>query len=203
MKSFTLIETLVVIFVFSVVIMMTGNFIVMGYKMQSYTYHQSIAINEARKGIEVMVKEIREAQTGESGAHIIEDAQEKEFVFYSDIDNDDRVEKIKYFIDDGNNEFKKLVYEPNDWTFFDLENAEIGQIFYPTEPSRELTICQYLVDSPPSIFAYFNADGEELFELPAIKKYTKTIKVRLLINVNPKRAPDAFELSSKASLRNL
>ena len=96
MKGFTLIETLVVIFVFSVVIMMTGNFIVMGYKTQSYTYQQSIAINEARKGIEVMVKEIREAQTGENGAHIIEDAQEKEFVFYSDIDNDNRVEKIKY-----------------------------------------------------------------------------------------------------------
>ena len=203
MKAFTLIETLVVIFVFSVVIMMTGNFIVMGYKTQSYTYQQSIAINEARKGIEVMVKEIREAQTGENGAHIIEDAQEKEFVFYSDIDNDDRVEKIKYFIDADNNEFKKLIYEPNNWAFSDLENAQIETIFYPTDPSRELTVCQYLVDSPPSVFSYFNANGEELTELPAIKKYTKTIKVRLLINVNPARAPAAFELSSETSLRNL
>ena len=203
MKAFTLIETLVVIFVFSVVIMMTGNFIVMGYKTQSYTYQQSIAINEARKGIEVMVKEIREAQTGENGAHIIEDAQEKEFVFYSDIDNDDRVEKIKYFIDDDNNEFKKLIYEPNNWTFSDLQNAEIGTIFYPTSPSREFTMCQYLVDAPPSVFTYFNAEGEELTELPAIKKHTKTIKVRLLINVNPNHSPDAFELSSEASLRNL
>jgi prepilin-type N-terminal cleavage/methylation domain-containing protein len=203
MKAFTLIETLVVIFVFSVVIMMTGNFIVMGYKTQSYTYQQSIAINEARKGIEVMVKEIREAQTGENGAHIIEDAQEKEFVFYSDVDNDNRVEKVKYFIDDDNNEFKKLIFEPNDWTFSDLENAAMGTIFYPTAPSREMTLCQYLVDAPPSVFAYLNANGEELTELPAIKKYTKTIKVRLLINVNPARAPDAFELSSEASLRNL
>ena len=203
MNSFTLIETLVVIFVFSVVIMMTGNFIVMGYKTQSYTYQQSIAINEARKGIEVMIKEIREAQTGENGAHIIEDAREKEFVFYSDIDNDNRVEKIKYFIDDNNNEFKKLIYEPNDWTFSDLQSAEIGTIFYSASPDKEMTLCQYLVDSPPSVFAYFNSNGEELLELPAIKKYTKTIRVRLLINVNPLRAPDAFELSSEASLRNL
>ena len=203
MKGFTLIETLVVIFVFSVVIMMTGNFIVMGYRTQSYTYQQAIAINEARKGIEVMIKEIREAQTGENGAHIIEDAQEKEFVFYSDIDNDDRVEKIKYFIDDDNNEFKKMVFEPNDWTFYDLENTAVVEIFYPSAPSKEITMCQYLVDSPPSVFAYFDANGEELLELPAIKKYTKTIKVRLLINVNPNRSPDAFELSSEASLRNL
>ena len=203
MNSFTLIETIVYIFVFSVLAAITSGFIVMGYRTQSYTYQQSIAINEARKGIEAMVKEIREAQTGENGAHIIEDAQEQEFVFYSDIDRDNRVEKIRYFIDSENNEFRKLVFEPRDWTFSDLENQEIGQIFYNSESDQELTLCQYLVEEPASVFSYFDIEGNELTELPAIKKYTKTIKIRLLINVNPERAPDPFELSSEASLRNL
>lgn len=203
MKAFSLIETLVIIFVFSIVMLLTASFIIMGYKTQSYTYQQSIAINEARKGVEVMVKEIREAQTGENGAHIIEDAQEKEFVFYSDVDNDNRVEKIRYFIDDINNEFKKQIFEPNNWTFYDLENADPSGIFYPAEPSKEIVISQYLVDEPPSVFTYFNQNGEELTDLPAIKKYTKTIKVCLVININPNRKPDAFELSSEASLRNL
>jgi len=97
-NSFTLIETLVTVAVFTLVMGALFSFIVLGYRVHTYTFQQATAINEARKGVETMVKEIREARMGDDGAYIIEKAEDYEFVFYSDIDKDDAVERVRYFI---------------------------------------------------------------------------------------------------------
>jgi hypothetical protein len=68
------------------------------YKTKSYQWEQSLAISEARRGIETMVKEIREAREGENGAYPLEFAGDKELIFYSDIDNDGETERVRYFL---------------------------------------------------------------------------------------------------------
>ena len=98
MKAFTLIETLVAIFVFTLAMGAISGFIFMAYRTHSYTWQQSIAIDEARKGIETMVKEIREAKSGEDGSYPIEKAGDKEIIFYSDIDQDNETERVRYFL---------------------------------------------------------------------------------------------------------
>ena len=98
MKSFTLIETLVAVAVFTLAIGALASFILMAYRTQGYGWQQSLAINEARRGIETMVKEIREAREGGDGSYPIEKAGDKEFIFYSDIDQDDQVERVRYFL---------------------------------------------------------------------------------------------------------
>jgi len=98
MRSFTLIETLVAIFVFSLIMGAVSGFVVMAYRTYGYTWQQSTAIEEARRGIETMVKEIREARTGDDGSYPIEKADDKEFIFYSDIDKDGEVERVRYFL---------------------------------------------------------------------------------------------------------
>ncbi|MFH1841282.1 MAG: type II secretion system protein [Candidatus Nealsonbacteria bacterium] len=98
MKAFTLIEVLVTIAVFVLIFGAVSGFIVMLYRTQGYTWQQSMAINEARKGIETMVKEIREAKIGDDGSFPIEKASDKEFIFYSDIDKDGETERVRYFL---------------------------------------------------------------------------------------------------------
>jgi len=96
--GFTLIETLTAIAVFMLIIGASMGFIVMSYRVYGYSLQQSTAINEARKGIETMVKEIREARTGDDGSYPIEKAEDKEFIFYSDIDKDGATERVRYFL---------------------------------------------------------------------------------------------------------
>jgi prepilin-type N-terminal cleavage/methylation domain-containing protein len=96
--GFTLTETIVAIFVFSLLMGAVSGMILMLYRMHSYEWEQSLAIEEARRGIEIMTKEIREAREGENGAYPIEYAGDKEFVFYSDIDDDGKTERIRYFL---------------------------------------------------------------------------------------------------------
>lgn len=98
MKGFTLIEGLVTIAIFALAVGALMGLILVIYRTQSYAWQQSTAINEARRGIETMVKEIRQAQTGDNGAYAIEKAGDKEFVFYSDIDKDGATEKVRYFL---------------------------------------------------------------------------------------------------------
>jgi type II secretory pathway pseudopilin PulG len=195
-KGFTLIETIVAVFVFTLSMGVIAGFIVMAYRVQGYTWQQSEAIDEARKGIETMVKEIREAGTAEGGAYTIDTAEDFQFIFYSDIDRDDRIEKVRYYIE-GDTEsdlgarFMKSTIEP------------VGfPITYPSDSEVPIIVSNYVRNSPP-IFKYYQDDGAELVEMPARKKDTKVMKVYLVINVNAHRAPEDFELESKVQIRNL
>lgn len=96
--GFTLVELLVTMAVFTVAMGAVTTFIIMSYRAQGYTLQQAISVNEARKGIETMTKELREAKMGDDGSYIIENANDFEISFYSDIDKDGATEKVRYFV---------------------------------------------------------------------------------------------------------
>ncbi len=98
MKSFTLVETLISIFVFGLALGAIFSSALFLYKTHGFEMEQSLAISEARRGIEIMVKEIRKAREGENGAYPIEYAGDKELIFYSDIDGDGKTERVRYFL---------------------------------------------------------------------------------------------------------
>ena len=89
-KGLTLIETLVALVIFTISIAAVVGFAFYIYRSYNYTFSQARAINEARKGIQTMVKELREAKMGDDGSYILEKAEDYEIVFYSDIDKDDK-----------------------------------------------------------------------------------------------------------------
>jgi len=96
--GFTLIEAIIVIFVFLLAISAIFGSALILYKTHSFQWDQIVAVEEARKGIETMVREIRMAQFGEDGSYLIEFAGDKEFIFFSDIDGDGRIERVRYFL---------------------------------------------------------------------------------------------------------
>ena len=110
-KGFTLVESLVAIAVFALAMGATVAFILISYRTYGYTWQQSIAVNEARRGIEIMAREIREARTGDDGSYPIAVAQDKEFIFYSDINGDGKTERVRYFLGTTNsgNQTKECV----------------------------------------------------------------------------------------------
>lgn len=175
--------------VFTMIMGVISAFIVMGYRTQSYTSQQSLAINEARKGIEIMVKEIREARSGDDGAYIIEKPEDYQLIFYSDIDKDTATERVRYFIQ--GTDFKKGVTDPAGWPI----------IYNPT--NEVVTILSQYVRNQPPIFHYFDGEGNEIVELPARLKDTKLMRVDLVINVDPNRPPQDFILESAVQIRNL
>ncbi|HDL10182.1 MAG TPA: type II secretion system protein [Candidatus Omnitrophica bacterium] len=195
MKGFTLIETIVVIIVFTLALGALFALIMMAYRTQSYTWEQSQAIEEARRGVETMVREIREARNGDNGAYIIFVTQDREFGFYSDIDKDFDIERVRYFVEGDPDVpegalFKKGVINP------------VGiPATYPTSSEVVTTLAKYVRNGPP-IFRYYDENGNELSP-PARRKDTTLMEVYLVINVDRNRTPQDFELKSRTQIRNL
>jgi len=319
--GFTLIETLVTIFIFLLIFGLITTFIVSIYRTYGYTEEQAKAVDEARRGIEVMVRDARGAVTAESGAYPIERADDKQFVFYNDIDNDGKVERVRYFLGtvsasndtkecavsssggtcsvtfsnflsgelksaqvtilakgdlDASSEYFSVSADgavlsgticqtgcshcPANWegtTVFDVTSqaANDSIVFladansnvsrqcpvsspnhamqarlllswseevigsgnelkkgvvepvgspaeYPLDQEVVLTITPYVRNDPP-IFKYYDNQGVELTDPAARLNDTKLIKVYLVINIDPNRPPDEFELESYVQLRNL
>lgn len=319
-RGITFIESLVTVFIFILIFGAVSAFLVMAYQSQGYSWQQAVAIDEARKGIETMIREIREARPGDDGSYPIEKAEDKEFIFYSDIDKDGQTERVRYFLGTVNSDsqtqtcvtfldggscevnfanffsgelelaevkvsvegdfgrsneyaeiyadgkylgricqtgcsdcagvwqgtktfdvrelaldnFLQLVADASprvndfcDWeeenhamkARFELNWSEVfaqGQnelkkgvidpteqpISYPLDQEKVRVLTSYVRNLPP-IFRYFDAQGQELIDLPARLKDTKVMEVYLVINVNPNRPPQDFELRSAVQLRNL
>jgi len=315
MRSFTLIETIVVVFVFTLLMGAVSASIVALYRTYGYTWQQSLAIDEGRRGIEIMVKEIREAREGENGSYPIEKAEDKEFIFYSDIDNDGKTERVRYFLGTANSgsqvkecqtsvtggtcsvsfsnflegtlisaqakvsvdgdfgqtkEYAEIFADgnylgricetgcsdcPGTWqgtTIFDVKNfasdnsieikAQVSSRVdplcphsmklrvefsftedlsglahefkkgvikaigepptYPSDQEKISMLTSYVRNVPP-IFEYFDQNGNKIEDYPARLKDTKIMKVYLVVNVDPNRPPQDFELESSVQLRNL
>lgn len=326
-NGYTMIETLITIIISSMILGVVVSFVVLGYRTQTFSYEQSRAIDEARKGVETMLKEIRESRTAENGSYIIAEANDFQFIFYSDIDKDERIERVRYFLetdstsqeytdtkecvtfDDGGScevnfaDFLSGTFESaevkvtvegdfsswherasiyadgnylgricesgagcsdcaGDWqgeaTYDVSSEASDNQITFRADASgtvndvcnwinpnhamkakfefkwtetvspqgdggvlkkgviepvgwppsypldqEEVDILSLYVRNSPPIFTYFDGEGNQLIEMPARKKDTKIMKIYLVINVDPNRAPDDFILESRVQVRNL
>jgi len=188
-NAFTLVETLVTIVIFTLLMGAISAFIVTVYQTQTYTFQQSQAIGEARRGIETMVREIRKANFGDNGFYALEKADNYEFIFYSDIDQDRETERVRYFVEGTS--FKKGVINP-----------ESFPVQYPVDKEKISVLSAYVRNSPP-IFHYFDGDHNELLPTPARLKDTKLMSVYLVVNVDPNRSPQDFVLESAVQIRNL
>ncbi|MBU3964424.1 prepilin-type N-terminal cleavage/methylation domain-containing protein [Patescibacteria group bacterium] len=324
-KGFTLIETIVAVFILSVIT--TGLFSIIPaiYRVDSYAWHQAHATNEARRGMKTMIREIREAITGEDGSYVLLSAQDNELIFFSDIDKDNDIERVRYFlggtsdyqqtqecvtyIDGGscsivfsdffNGTLNQAVVQVGVKGDFGL-SSELANIYadsvllgsicssvsscedcstvwngimsfdvmgqasdnylqltadassyvndicspgyfamraqfqlnwqaeeagkerefkrgvvepigdipqYLTDTEEITVLSRYVqnqINSPQkTVFKYYDKDGQEIIDPIERINSTKIIKIMLIVNVEPNRAPDDYYLQSKVQLRNL
>ncbi len=186
--GFSLVETLVAIFVFATGIITVSLVVLYLYRNQAFSIQLSQAIEEAKRGLEIMQKELREARTGEDGSYPIIKAGDFEIIFHANVDQDPKVERVRYFLE--GNTLKKGVINPTCCPPRYLNSEEQVSI-----------VSSYVVNVPP-IFTYFDALGNEL-PLPSRLKDTVRIRVLLVINVDPQRPPKDYELQTEITLRNL
>ncbi len=188
-KGFTLVETLVAISVFIVLIISVTTSITYLYRTSFYDIQQTQAINSARRGIDVMVREIREATYADTGAYLIESAQNQSLIFYSDTDRDQNIERIRYFLDGKT-----------------LKKGEIEASGTPRQynPANEKfsILSEYVQNGSQAIFTYFDKDNNQITDLLKVGDIS-LVKVNLIINVDPSRPPSDFILISNAQIRNV
>lgn len=195
-RGFGLLEVTIVVFLLSVIIMAVVG--VQRFVGESYrfSFEEMQAVEEARGGIDIMTKEIREAQPSENGVYPIVTANDQEFIFYADVDQDGKAERARYFL--AGTQLKKGVIQP----------TETVPVDYPPDQEELAVIASYIRNASDPIFYYYNGDWPLIEEgnplsTPARLKETKYMRVFLRINIDPEKIPQDFELSSGTQLRNL
>jgi len=191
----SLLEVIIYIALFCIVTLIIARFVTQGFKVYTFGQEQNDAIRFAQTGIKTMVKEIREARHGDDGAYPLELANDQELIFYSDIDQDDKTERVRYFLDGTN--LKKSVINPSETYPINYSGSE-----------TIITLSEYVRNNIDPIFYYYNggwpADTtDNPLPAPARLIETKLMTVYLKINIFSNRSPDDFELESSTQIRNL
>ncbi len=192
LSGFTLTEVIVVCAIFSLLFAAIMSTIVTFYRVNTYTLAQAQEVQHARRGMELLVRDIREMTFGDDGTYPLVEMSTNTIAFYSDIDRDNSVEYVRYFL--ATTTLYKYVY-----------NATGTPLSYgTTTPNEQYIISEYVrnITQATSTFRYYMENN-----LPASATSTITdiryIGVNLIVNVDPARTPGQFVIYSSAAPRNL
>lgn len=188
-QGFTLIEIIVVIMLLGLAVTLFTNFVVQGYKANLFGKEQDLAVQNGRKAAEEVAKEIREAVQSEKGDYILDIVEEQNLSFYSNIDNDADIEKVRYFLDNGI--FKKGIIKPS------------GDPITYTGTESITDVSQYVNNQTEAIFTYYDTNNNIIADPTANKNDIRLIHISLKINVNPDITPQDYYVEMDAQIRNL
>lgn len=152
---------------------------------------QAIAVENARRGVEQMVRDIREADYSDSGAYPIVEIGSTTMAFYSDLDRDDDVELVRLFLDGST--FKKRITNPSGSPATYNEAGGVESVLSENVRNEE---------EMTAIFDYFDSDGAHILSYDNVTPVSY-VRVSLIVNVNPAMLPNEFVLRSSATIRNL
>ncbi len=190
--GFTLVETLVVLALFTMLSLAIANSMSSFYRMNAYTIAQAYQVDFARRGTDFMVRDLREMTYSDTGTFPLVIMQDYKVGFYSDIDRDNSVEYVEYSLA-STTLYKKI-----------FSATGTPPVYSTTTPESTTTISEYVQNQIQNIpiFVYYDDVG-----LPATATTTVTdiryMTTSLIVNIDPVRDPGEFVLRSSASLRNL
>lgn len=160
------------------------------YRTNNYAVEQAAAVSSAQRGIEAMVKTIREAAYSSNGAYPVIAMSSSSVAFYADIDNDPFIERLRFFVE--GNSLKRGLIDPS------------GDPPVYTNPESISSVSDYVrnFDQNVPTFRYYDLNGNLMTDLTDIAE-VRFIETTIVVNINPFRLPNQFTLRSTAALRNL
>jgi type II secretory pathway pseudopilin PulG len=190
-SGFTLVEAIMVMVIFTLVMFAIMQSILTFYKFNAYSIAQSYQVNHARRGMDIMVRDIREMTFADDGSFPIARMEANRIGFYSDIDRDNSVEYVEYQL--STTTLSKRVY-----------GATGNPPVYGTTPESTHILSEYVQNlvQATSTFYYFDSQGNPITASSDITDIVY-IAAQIIVNIDPVRDPGEFMLKSSAALRNL
>lgn len=193
--GFTLVEVLVAMFTFALLAALVAGFAV--YYLQSYNFSfvENQQIGVAQYGLTTIIREIREARLADNGAYAIEQAEDTNFIFFADVTNDGRSDRIRYFL--NGTELQKGVTEPT-----------AVPVTYPSANEQIKTMVADVDTAGAPIFTYYNGEWPaDTINNPLAAGMrllnTRYVMVALRINIQSGTGVQPFNLSSGVNIRSL
>lgn len=193
-KGFTLVETILTIFIFS--LMMTAiTFFARNIFYLNVVASNSLSVEfETRKVLKPMANEIRSASPSSLGSYPLESLGTSTLTFYSDLDGNGVKERVRYFL--SGTLLKKGVVTPTGSPLAYNLCAEVV-----TTVVRDVRNA-----SSTPLFEYYNTtyDGTTpALTMPVLTSMVRLIKVSVIVDTDPSRPLRAKTVTTQITLRNL
>lgn len=189
-QGMTLIEAVVWVAIFTSAMLALTTSVQYFYRTSNHVIQEASATASAQRGIDLLVRTIREASYASDGAYPIASIAPNDIQFYADIDNDPLIEKLHYYLS-GASLKQGVIHPANDPPSY-------------VNPEVISNISEY-VQNPvqgTSLFTYYDKNGAQINNYSKIGD-VRFVTVNLLVDVDPLRTPTIITLRSSAALRNL
>lgn len=195
-RGITLIEIIVGVSISLIIITGAVALFRFGFFSRDVVFEQLKTQNEGRRVVQDFVNELRSASQSSIGSYLIEKAGTTEFIFYSNIDNDNYKERIRYYLEGGS--FKKGVTKP----------AGLP-LRYVTSTESSVIIAHDLINTTSTpIFTYYGQGYDGLASSTALSSpvnvtLVRVVKVQLTMEADPQLSPAPFSVDAVAQIRPL
>ena len=192
-KGMTLVEMIIVTFLFSILMIALGNSVASLYKVNSYTVSQAYQVSNARKGVQALIRDVREMTFADDGTFPLARMESHLIGFYSDIDRDNSVEYVEYELATTTRLVKRVYNATGSPTTYNLSS-----------PDEEYILSEYVQNliQGTSTFFYYDTNGNEATATSSVTDI-RFITVQAIVNIDPIRNPGQFMLRYSAALRNV
>ena len=191
--GFSVIEVLLVIFILTLMGAAVYALQKDVFSLTRFLSQSLVVQDEARRTLKAMTVEVRTASPSSMGAYTIAEATASSFTFYSNIDQDSLVERVRYFLE--GDVLKKGVIKP---TGIPLTYNPADEVV--TEAAHDVA------NGASPVFSYYdtNYDGtSQPITEPVEVSAVRLVKITILIDRDPLQSPGAITLTTQISLRNL
>ena len=193
-RGFSLVELLI-----SIAIITLMTFIVSTFQKDVFTLNYSLqnSLNaqlDARHLIKIMVAEIRKTTSPSTGAYPIELASSTGVTFYTDVNNNGVIDKVRYFL--SNKTIKKGVITPTGSPL----------TYNPANEVLSTLINDFVASSTLPLFQYYTsnyAGTSSPLTIPVNIPSIRLVKITITIDKDPARSPAQIIVTSSVTLRNL
>lgn len=193
-RGMTLIELVIVIGILGIIMVAISSFQTNILTNNRYSFDSLSSAQDARTILRTIVKELRSTSPSNNGSYAISMAATNTIAFFSDTNGDGLKEQIRYFI--ATTTLKKgviipagspLTYNPN--------NENITTLAYNIRNSTSSPLFEYYDEN-------YSGTSSPLTQPVTVTK-VHLVKISLLIDANPNKAPVLRTYTSQVNLRNL
>ncbi len=191
--GFSLIETVIAVAILGLIILAVGLFQGNIFRFNTALNNQLTGQFESRQAIEKITAEARVAATAGNGAYPLESVLDSSLIFFSNVDSDAGIERIRYFV--SGTTLRRGIIEP------------LGSpVTYPSANETITTVLNNLANGATPVFSYYNTNYtgiESPLPQPVDARVVRFIIVTFIVDKDLTRPPAALQTRSGINLRNL
>lgn len=189
-RGLTLIESIVAIGIFTIIMSAIVGSVIFFYRANTSSLEQAYQIDSARRGVEFLVRDLREATFGDNGAYPVATIASTSITFFSDTDKDAAIERIHYSLE-GTNLYRHT-----------LDSSGTPPTYSGSGATSTVSTYVRNGEEVVPIFRYYDSSGTEITDYVQVDE-VRSVVIDLVVNIQPVRKPEEFTLRGSATLRNL